>query len=122
MKELGCTTPFGLNLDKICTDKNLGIRATKLYTHNFFNNHIEDCLYPCQFLNILLTPQSLRQNDNEMSSFLLEEYIKVSKSTYAYTELELMAELGGYVGLFMGFSIFDLRCIINRIINLNGQS
>ena len=51
-----------------------------------------------------------------------ESYIKcrppVTTSSYAYTELELIAELGGYVGLFLGLSVFDLRHAVNKICNL----
>ena len=121
LKEVGCTTPFGFNLDNICTDKNLGIKANKLYSKHFFNSHIKECLYPCHFLNVLLTPQWLRKNESGKIVFKFEEYIKVSTSSLAYTELELLAEVGGYVGLFMGLSIFDLRYVINRIFNLRNH-
>ena len=46
-----------------------------------------------------------------------QEYIKVTTATYGYTELELLAELGGYVGLFLGLSVFDLRRVFSKIFN-----
>ena len=116
MEKVGCTTPFGFNLNNICTDQNLGKEATKMYEDFFYQNkNTKECLYPCSFLNIMLTPQELRHNNSNRTSFFFEEYIKVSTSYFAYTELELLAELGGYVGLFMGLSVFDLRHAINRI-------
>ena len=116
MEKVGCTSPFGFNLNKICTDQILGKEATKMY-EDFFrqNKNTKECLYPCSFLNIILTPQELRHNNINRTSFFFEEYIKVSTSYFAYTELELLAELGGYVGLFMGLSVFDLRHAFNRI-------
>ena len=122
MKNIGCTTPFGLNLDNICTDQNLGKQAYKLYEEyiRHQNYQLKECLYQCNFLNIVLTPQLLRRNDSKnKTSFVFEEYIKVSKSSFAYTELELLAELGGYVGLFMGLSVFDLRFAIDRIFKIH---
>ena len=49
---------------------------------------------------------------------MFDKYIKVTTSTYGYTELELLAELGGYVGLFLGLSVFDLRLVFNKIFNI----
>ena len=46
-----------------------------------------------------------------------DKYIKVTKVKYSYTELELLAEFGGYVGLFLGISVFHLSEIIEKIIN-----
>ena len=37
-----------------------------------------------------------------------DQFIKVTDTYIAYTELELFAEFGGYVGLFLGFSVFHL--------------
>ena len=116
MEKVGCTTLFGFNLNSICTDHHLRKEATKMYV-DFFgeNKNTKECLYPCSFLNIMLTPQELRHKNSNRTSFFFEEYIKVSTSSFTYTELELLAELGGYVGLFMGLSVFDLRHAINRI-------
>ena len=36
------------------------------------------------------------------------KYIRVSSSYYSYTILELLAEVGGYFGLFLGVSIIQI--------------
>ena len=58
-------------------------------------------------------PGALKKNHTMRLRF--NKYIKVIKSSYAYTELELFAELGGYVGLFLGLSVFDLCLLIPKI-------
>ena len=40
-----------------------------------------------------------------------EELVAVTKDYYTYTELSLIAEIGGYVGLFLGVSV-------NQVIDL----
>ena len=47
------------------------------------------------------------------SSILIyfEENIKVTRDYYIYTKINLIAEIGGYVGLFLGVSV-------NQVINL----
>ena len=37
IKRFGCTTPFGLNKDNICTNETLSKLATKLYRCDFTN-------------------------------------------------------------------------------------
>ena len=78
---------------------------------------IKECSYPCQFLMNWITTTSY--NDKARRIVLkFDKYIKVTKSTYGYTELELLAELGGYVGLFLGLSVLDLRLVFKKIFNI----
>ena len=43
--------------------------------------------------------------------------IKVTSTHLEYTELELLAELGGYVGLFLGISVFHLADAFEKLLN-----
>ena len=45
------------------------------------------------------------------------QYIKVAEASYSYTELELVAEIGGYVGLFLGVSVIDINQIFSKLLN-----
>ena len=65
-----------------------------------------------------ITPTNYDSNDSGEVWLRFDEYIKVTTSTHGYTELELLAELGGYVGLFLGLSVFDLRLVFNKILNI----
>merc|ERR1712051_716384 len=62
-----------------------------------------------------ITPTDYDSKDGGEIWLRFDEYIKVTSSTHGYTEL---AELGGYVGLFLGLSVFDLRLVFNKILNI----
>ena len=47
--------------------------------------------------------------------------IKVTEAYYSYTELELIAEFGGYVGLFLGISVFDINQIFSKTFDSAGE-
>ena len=58
MKELGCTTPFGLSSNKnytICTELGKMKKAMALF-NNMTESRMEKCPYPCKFLKVLVTP------------------------------------------------------------------
>ena len=40
------------------------------------------------------------------------KYVRVSSSYYSYNLLELLAEVGGYVGLFLGVSIIQISSLV----------
>ena len=46
------------------------------------------------------------------------QYVKVSKAYWEYDGIELIAEVGGYVGLFLGVSVNQVRFLIGRIVGL----
>ena len=76
-----------------------------------------ECLNPCSIFTFspetvvtdFITTGAKFNNTNVFISF--EKFIKVTTEYYIYTEINLIAEIGGYVGLFLGISI-------NQIINL----
>ena len=125
MKIIGCTSPFGRNLNNICTDGNKSIEAMQLYNTLISERFsTKNCLYPCQFLQIEFKPNNklpgkgLALSGKASTELQFDKFIKVSTSYYAYTELELLAEFGGYVGLFLGVSIFHLNGAFNKILQL----
>ena len=121
MERIGCTTPFGLELDNICSEQNKSVEAMNLFWNILANGQeIDDCPYPCHFLRTLITNMEYEDktsHDNGSIWLDFDKYIKVTISNYSYTGLELLAELGGYVGLFLGLSVFDLRLVFNKICN-----
>ena len=117
MDEIGCTTPFGVNLDHICTDLNDSKKAKEVYeVLNSRTRHIKDCPYPCKFIKIALVPYKGR-SDKNTTQLKFDKFIKVTKAVYSYTELELLAEFGGYVGLFLGFSVFQVSQVVEKILD-----
>ena len=118
MDIIGCTTPFGLELDNICTEQNKSLEAFEMFLDILLNQKKTKCPYPCNFLiNWITTAKSRDKTSVDKIMLTFDEYIKVTTSTYGYTELELLAELGGYVGLFLGISVLDLRLVFSKIFN-----
>ena len=120
MERIGCTSPFGLQLDNICTDQNKSLKANYFFRKTLSNiEEDEECPYPCHFLMTRITTTDYKtSHDRDIIWLVFDKYIKVTKSTYAYTELVLLAELSGYVGLFLGLSVFDLRRVFKKIFNM----
>ena len=53
--------------------------------------------------------------------FTFNLFTKESIAYLTYTELELIAEFGGYVGLFLGYSVLSLTDVFKKIIHLSYQ-
>ena len=111
----------------ICYPKSKGFQAFKLHsalTEKRRNKSLAECPYPCEFSNILLSNRDQNPVFTNFGYLTLQfaESVKVTTFSYAYGELELLAELGGYVGLFLGYSVFHLSSVIDRMIKFWFQS
>ena len=116
MDEIGCTTPFGVHHDHICKDFNKSRKAKELYDLLHYKKKIHDCYFPCKFIKSSVAPY--RGRDDRNTTFLrFDNFIKVTKAAYSYTELELLAEFGGYVGLFLGISVFHVSQLVDKILD-----
>ena len=70
---------------------------------------VKDCLYPCTNLKVRMEKiEFAKLNGKTRFKLIFEQFIRVTSSYVSYTALELIAEVGGYVGLFLGFSILHL--------------
>ena len=48
----------------------------------------------------------------------LHDLVTVSNDQYSYTWLNLVAEVGGYVGLFLGYSVFEATNLMELAIDM----
>lgn len=126
MTEVGCTTPYRPDKSNICTDPEKGKQANDIYKKVKDSQTFAASLCPrsCRYQIIGLSrfeigegngkPLSLgnlKEDKSKTLTLTYQKFIKISKSRRSYTFLELIAEVGGYVGLFLGISInqtFDL--------------
>ena len=79
----------------------------------------QSCPYPCKFTRTYFRDKTKLKPDhgNPSSLFLrFNTFVKVSKARYSYGGLEILAELGGYVGLFLGISVFHLSDAFQKIV------
>ena len=85
----------------------------------------QNCPYPCKFTSTYFRDKIKLKPDHEYPSSLFlrfSKFVKVSKARYSYGELELLAELGGYMGLFLGISVFHLSEAFQKIVQVFFQS
>ena len=119
---VGCTTPYMPNKTKICTDANKGKMAYEIYK-KFMpalseKNH-EGCHFPCSYFKVSSDVSLVSKRNTKLASVALsfEQLIQDTKSYYIYSGLSLIAEIGGYVGLFLGISINQMTNLFDRIVN-----
>ena len=121
MEKIGCVTPFGITKDNICKDPAKSKEAFKLFSEYRIygsSNKSLACLKPCSFLNIKLSKSN--ENSSEKKDgrliFFFKEFIQETSSYYSYGSREFIAEIGGFIGLFIGVSIYQLADLFENII------
>ena len=84
------------------------------------------CLSPCK--NVLLNKKIQSSafdvkwktgNDYSVVEIMFPDKVMVTKSELIYTSLNLGAEIGGWIGLFLGLSVLDIYDQILQL-ELNG--
>lgn len=115
MEQIGCTTRGHSNKDNICRNQEDAKKADELFRSNFIYNG--SCLSPCKFVSTfaMLTHVSYLPSNEGWMILRFEKDITVFKSQYSYSTLSLVAEIGGYVGLFLGVSVLQITDIITYL-------
>ena len=92
----------------------------------FIRRYYSDfCSMPCSKMRVTFTSFVIDTENNPKNEASVKLYyqslVSVQKSTLRYTFLSLVAEVGGYLGLLLGMSLFDIYKVIEfllqRIIN-----
>ena len=119
-REIGCTTPYNLEKSNVCNDKDNATKAYRIFQDITVWNQTKSlqlCQKPCQ--QYIITFSNKEQNfihRNYIRATLeFPKFVRVSSSSYSYTFLELIAEVGGYVGLFLGVSINQISDLFKVI-------
>ena len=118
MEHYGCIPPalgdYGL---KTCTD------GSK-YSMKEIDSLI-DCPKPCIKYSMRVRSEYVMnhvpQDRPEFPSIkiLFNELVLVSYDQYSYIWLNLVAEVGGYVGLFLGLSVFQMKDLVDMLLQRN---
>ena len=126
MADVGCTTPFHPNKTQICTDIAQGAQSLKIYNRTYANPDNATCPSSCVYLTtkVIKTHDAYQpavnvkgggQRNISAMEVVYRENIKVTRAIYLYSGLSLIAEIGGYVGLFLGVSIIQINNIISKL-------
>ncbi len=118
MKKFNCTTPFGDKKTSICEDPKTAIKALNLYLgYQFANNG--KYLDACNYVKLKISSQREFAWTNHSQTFSaelqFESKVKKVKTFELYGFESLIAEIGGWVGLFLGVSIFQLTSLIDHV-------
>ena len=121
--EDSCTVPWILDDENICKKPSDINKAFWIYW-NRVTNQRKDCLSPCNQLLIDVGSKDIDKKplkDNQTSQLLLYFPPRVLRSNenYLYTILTLLAEIGGYMGLLLGYSLFNFATLVNELLDVH---
>ena len=118
MEKNGCNAIHTNFKENICRNETDGKAAYT--TYSWLRNSGGSCLHPCKYLTPLIIKQSEKNvaKDHQLELGLeFENTIKKVTSYYDYTELSFIAEVGGYIGLFLGFSLYHITDAIKYVLS-----
>ena len=119
MDKIGCTTPFGKIKDNICLNQTLGLKALEMLDDQT-QKYKKICQMPCNYVTVKQF-KVMEYGDGKSGNVRLilnfSPNIKSTEEYYLYTPLSLIAEVGGYVGLFLGVSFHQIKDLFNFFIS-----
>lgn len=118
MEKVNCTWPFVKNKNHICTDLESAQMAKQI--GRTLRRRNPKCSNTCKYLkatSIPLSTQSKFLTKNELH-FFFPESIKTHQAYFAYDKVSLLAEIGGYVGLCLGWSVYQIADLLDLIYTL----
>ena len=119
LQEIGCTVPFFKNKDHICNDTEKAEKALEFYKKMMHKHDFKECLKPCHYLKAYLILSQYVENQQFRHVMLKfgDDGIQMTSAYEAYGELSLFADIGGYVGMFLGLSFSQLSDLSNYILS-----
>ena len=104
---------------EICTSSEKGILATQKYIH-FYGAKLSHNMTPCATFETFPGLPDIDDTENKQDEAYIRLYlktkIKIKSIIIHYDSATLTAEIGGYVGMFLGVSFIDLVLLFNVIL------
>ena len=95
------------------------ISHRKTYLSVLFKYFHDFCPMPCEKMTVNFAGHDVAGHhdvENEAYvKFYIKDHIEVKKSHLSYTEVSLLAEIGGYVGLLLGVSLKDIASLFDKV-------
>ena len=104
LKKLACQTPFGPKRNQTCTELEKMREAVRIHDQVMMNS---SCLYPCQYLGNFYISKNIEPAGQHL--FLFKRFVQKQETKPTYSSIDLFAALGGYLGSFLGISLFHLK-------------
>ena len=122
--QVGCTTPYGPNKTNICMNEGDRNKSLAMYRETYESvDHKWICHHPCNFISTSATVNSgkiggfINGKRSTIASIQFRENIKVIEAYYLYSCLSMIAEIGGYVGMFLGISIIQITFVLDKLLS-----
>ena len=118
LEEVGCTTPFSQDKSTICLHSENATKAQTIHDKLLYRNSILESTCPrsCTHLKSQITSDTTYPGQG-WSRINFPDYVQVYESYYTYDGLSMVAEIGGYVGLFLGISVNQVGVIFKKLFN-----
>ena len=118
INEVGCTFPI---YTKKSINQHCKINSTikALYGKFAQKTFTEICPKPCAKMDVTFSSNTIDKNANEEEAavrFYYHLQVSVRRAVLRYTQLSLLAEVGGYIGLLLGVSLMDTARIFSWIV------
>ena len=101
LNEYGCIPPFFENKKNICSNETI---SKQVYEYWYAARYYTNCSDPCKEIMVSANWMMQRVKQGSELKFYFQNRVKVVKSYRAYSSLSLIAEIGSYIGLFLGVS------------------
>ena len=102
---------------EICQDVNVGKKAFAHYSDSTSASILSPEDKPCAWFEVFLGLPYVDEHDNDAGEAYIRLYfkteMKVKSIVIYYDATTFAAEVGGYIGVFLGVSIVDLVIIFN---------
>ena len=118
-ENFGCTTPWFVgNNSRICTDPEK-VRGSFDIMYTRSTNQMNDCNVPCHRLETFVsgknTDTAKTENETKINLYF-QPSTMISEEHILYTAVSLFAEIGGYMGLLLGYSLLSFAQTIGEFI------
>ena len=121
--EDNCTVPWVLDNSNICTKKNDINASFRIWIQHLLKK--KDCAPPCSTMVVELGAKNIIRHENNPGRTQIVIYFSpyVTKVTekYLYSPLGMLADVGGYIGLLLGYSFLHLAKLVYKLFSTKIQ-
>ena len=116
-KKHGCRTPWTSNLElPICSNETESLMESYKAYENAMTNKNGQCSEMCESLetSLFTINNGMRKDGKALLGIHLPRRVMFTEEHYLYSSVSLFAEIGGYVGLLLGYSFLNLAYIFDN--------
>ena len=116
----GCTSPvYTKRFNETCNLSQFSIEEKRKFKHLWEDvtmRALGNCGIPCSIMDINFGYPIIDTTEEEYGYVKLyfKMAVNVQRSILAYSTLSFLAEVGGYIGLLLGFSLLDLSKLVHN--------